>query len=613
MASAVNSQNSTFLAVKRFVVPRPAGFVVVGVLDFVCKALEVVALLLLVPLLDAFLHGTDGPGPSVLGQSISEEMGGLSSFFHGTSLLALSAAVFAVFLLKSSLVLVYQLYKARFRHGLVRDIRGEVFPAGIRAEPFFYDTHSGGGLANDIAIECERATQSLVVLVILLGLLAQVLMLFGFALGLSWELGLALAAMMSLALPLVRYLMALSKRYGEVLSKSSEHLSVIASRYLSGLRSIRMANRAGELATGFLDAASEYGRTRIVLDRLTALRGMAVEFFIVLSFFGVVAYADYFSELSTAEVIVFCVASLRMWQVLNQFLAKLQKFLAHVPSAVIVSNRLDYLNAHAETDLGSLIFEDGRKSIEFKDVWFEHDAFGDGESRGAALKGITFTIDPGEVTAIVGPSGSGKSTLLDLLPQLRRATGGKISVGDTSIEDYTLESLRSQIAYVPQNPQFLDGTVRDHISYGNRDLSGDAIKQAASRANMASVIEALPSGYETRLGEAGSQLSGGQRQRLDLARALGKQAPILIMDEPTSALDAESEAQFLRTITELRKNGDLTIIIVAHRLSTIAMADKIVVLDKGMVSETGSHDQLIARSGWYARAASGQVEGLALC
>src|SRR5690606_11715356 len=171
--------------------------------------------------------------------------------------------------------------------------------------------------------------------------------------------------------------------------------------------------------------------------------------------------------------------------------------------------------------------------------------------------------------AIVGPSGAGKSTLIDLLPRLREPTSGTIFLDDTPITEFSVVSLRSGIAYVPQTPILFNESIADHIRLGKPDATADEVRVAAELAGADEFIRALPNAYDTVIGESGIRLSGGQRQRLDLARALVRSAYILILDEPTSNLDAESEENFRRTLLQLRKRSNTTVIVVAHRLSTI--------------------------------------------
>lgn len=235
-------------------------------------------------------------------------------------------------------------------------------------------------------------------------------------------------------------------------------------------------------------------------------------------------------------------------------------------------------------------FSDG---IEFRDTGFH---FADGIP---ILQHIDLRIEKGQTVAIVGPSGAGKSTLVDLLPRFLDITSGDIIVDGHSIKDLNIDSLRRQFAIVSQNCILFNDTVANNIAFGSPQYDIEAIKTAAHIANAAEFIEALPQGYDTPVGDRGITLSGGQRQRLSIARAVLRDAPILILDEATSALDSESEQAVQQGLDGLMQGR--TCIVIAHRLSTIRHADLIVVLEKGHIVQRGTHDQLLAQEGLYKK------------
>lgn len=244
-------------------------------------------------------------------------------------------------------------------------------------------------------------------------------------------------------------------------------------------------------------------------------------------------------------------------------------------------------------------------------VRVEHVTFGYELGR-PVLHDVSFEVKPGETVAIIGVTGAGKSTLASLIPRFHDAWSGKITVDGVDVRDLQLKSLRSQVAVVLQEPFLLPMTVAENIAYGQPDAPFDAIEAAARAANAHDFIMRLPLGYDTVLAERGATLSGGERQRLSIARALLKNAPILILDEPTSAIDSETEAQLLGALERLME-GRATIVI-AHRMSTIATADRVVALENGRVVEDGPPATLIAQGGVYARflarqSASGDVDG----
>ncbi len=231
-------------------------------------------------------------------------------------------------------------------------------------------------------------------------------------------------------------------------------------------------------------------------------------------------------------------------------------------------------------------------------VAFDNVSFGY-QSGNDILRGTSFQLAPGEHVALVGTSGAGKSTIVNVLLRFWDATGGEIRIGGRSIRDLPLEELREQIAVVSQRNYVFNTTIGDNIRMGRRDATQAQVDEAARRANLKSWIDSLPQGYDTPVGEMGSKISGGQRQRLAIARALLKDAPILILDEATSNLDVETEREVNAAIRELQAGR--TTLTIAHRLTTVQNADRILVLEQGRVVEQGRHDALLAKGGVYAR------------
>jgi ATP-binding cassette, subfamily B, bacterial MsbA len=297
------------------------------------------------------------------------------------------------------------------------------------------------------------------------------------------------------------------------------------------------------------------------------------------------------SDMSAGTFIAFMTAMMMLFAPMKRLTsvnAIIQKGIAAAESV------FSFLDNKNESDLGTYQAESVKGELIFKDLNFSYS----GTTDKKVLHNINLHIQPGETVAFVGRSGSGKSTLVNLIPRLYDGYQGDVLLDGVSLNQYKVFNLRQHIAYVGQEIVLFNDTIEHNISYGSADVTLDEVNEAARSAHAVEFIERLPQGMQSLAGEKGVLLSGGQRQRLAIARALVKDAPVLIMDEATSALDTESERAIQSALETLTKNR--TTLVVAHRLSTIENADKIVVMDKGCIVEVGTHQELLDKNGAYS-------------
>jgi len=478
---------------------------------------------------------------------------------------------------------------------VAHDLRMRVYDHLQHLSLGFYDTHQTGALLSTITddIQTIRNFASSSTLDILVDLLTIIGM-FGIMLWLEFDFALVAVAISPFLLLFVARLNRVVKRAThEVRLHQSDIVAVVQ----QGLESIRVVEAFGRQK---LEESRLYDVSQATVD--AALKARRVKSLLSPAVTIVVALCTGF-VLWRGTVLV--LAGVMTVGALTVFLAYLSKFFKPVQDLAKMSNTLAQtavamervqaiLNTHATVPERP----DARDPEVLKGgIAFEHVAFGY-DPAVLVLRDVNFTIAPGQLIGVVGATGGGKSTVVGMIPRFYDPAAGRILVDGVDLRDLKVQGLRSQIGFVLQDTVLFRGTVRDNIAYGRPDASEDEIVAAAKLANAHEFIVRMPKGYDSLVGERGLTLSGGQRQRIGIARAIVRNAPILILDEPTAALDTESEKLVIDALERLMKGR--TVITIAHRLSTIRDAHKIIVLKDGVVAEEGTHDELVALDGFYA-------------
>ncbi|MCB1678470.1 MAG: lipid A export permease/ATP-binding protein MsbA [Halioglobus sp.] len=481
------------------------------------------------------------------------------------------------------------------RH-LIHQLRLQLFNTMLAAPSAYYDSHSQGVLISKITFNVEQVTGAATkALTIILRESLSVAGLLAYMLYLNWRLCLVFVAVAPFIALVVTVVGRHFRRYSRRIQASMGDVTQVSNETIGAYRDVRIFGGQQQQYERFAQA-SEYNRLQsLKLAFADALSTPVIQTLLALALGALVWFAlspGILQGFSAGSLVAFLTAAGQLGKPIRQLSGVQSVIQRGLAAAEDIFTQLDQ---ERERDCGSHRAQRVRGAIRIADLSFAYPG-----SDAPVLRDICLDIPAGRTVALVGRSGSGKTTLVQLLLRFYNVAEGQILLDDVPIEDYDLANLRSHLAMVSQHVTLFHDTVRNNIAYGA--LAGatqEQVREAADSAYATAFIEQLPRGFDTVLGDDGGSLSGGQRQRIAIARAILKDAPVLILDEATSALDNESEHRIQRALDNIMR--DRTTIVIAHRLSTVERADEIVVMDAGRIVARGDHAALLREGGLYAQ------------
>lgn len=479
---------------------------------------------------------------------------------------------------------------------VIKDLRTQMFEHLLRLPAAFFNANAAGNLISKVTYDVEQlASACSDAISVLIRDTVTIVLLLGWMFWINWKLALIFVLAGPLIAATVGYLSKRFRRLSGKLQSSMGGITHATEEMIHGHLVTKVFGGQADESRGFVDLIEDNRQLRMKWTMADSLGSNLVLLLVTLTLAASIYAAATFAANDRTTVGGFVSFMLAMGMMQSPIKRLMRTNSALQRGITAAHSVFGLLDENPEPDTGTRTLDRAIGAVAYRDVRFRYNP-----QQAEALKGISFTAEPGQTIAFVGPSGGGKSTLVGLLPRFYNPLAGAVCLDGQDVRELTLESLRRQIGLVSQNVVLFNDTVANNIAYGQRgEVTRGQLERVAEMAHAMDFIRDLPSGLDSRIGDNGVMLSGGQRQRIAIARAMLKDAPVLILDEATASLDTESEMHIQAALETLMQRR--TTLVIAHRLSTIERADNILVIDNGEIVEQGRHGELIRHGGLYAR------------
>jgi ABC-type multidrug transport system fused ATPase/permease subunit len=526
----------------------------------------------------------------------------LQFFDYSFGLSELLLAIFLLFLISKITKFFIDKINAYYMGIMLKDMRIKLLDSYLKADASLYDQISISDFTNSSTVELKSAVNGIMIPIKFIITIISSLMTILFLFLLSYELTIvSISILIIVTLPILRWVKATTQAG----KKNSSYNKIITTFLIRRLRSPRLVRLSG---TGDAEI-KQYKRITekqrvltLAIHVLKARISLTIEPLIIGISLLIMYYSLVFLGLGIETIILYLIIMVRMIPVVTTLLTQKQSINRAIGPIQAIENLVSLLKKHT---LDQLLHQNKNsdqlvgsiKEIQLQDVLYSYN-----NSNSTVLNDVNISFISSSLSAIVGPSGSGKSTLVDIISCYRQPVSGSIYVNGSKLNETMSKQMIKLVSYVPQDPQLFEGTIHSHIAYGNPGATNESIYLAAKLSGAIEFINKLEHGFDTQILQDASNLSRGQKQRLDLSRAILTNSPVIILDEPTGNLDSIAEKKFIQTLHDIKKQTNKIVIMIAHRLNTVVDADQIIVLQDGVITGCGKHNELVSDNQWYAEA-----------